>query len=395
MSRERWFSQVNTLATSWREAFHHEPLAGRTEDPCADAFDEAAEIFFNGVKLAGEGDLKAASAQIACAYLLDDRSINFCYKFPAPEAASVAIDLVLLYKLIQHDEQSVSSLVLKIVLGQCVGSNPEEGQTFIAHGMLSIDQLLQLIELNPDIEKREFGVLGGCLTRPVLLRMRATSHMAMGNTQKAIKDLTKALKIDDNYWKARESRASLWASMQLKDGATIHAEYKRILNEVHEDDRGNEVSYAWLALTTLQDPRLGTMAEAKLYYDKCLRSKMRRDELYGRRTKEQEPPVLEHVRQQYAQNQQPETLRFRLELDAVQQGKRSAESVHVPETLVVMTEEPTKKSLKKYTCVKCDKAADGTGTKLMACSRCKVVSYCSRECQKSVRFDHIVFWILV
>jgi hypothetical protein len=84
--------------------------------------------------------------------------------------------------------------------------------------------------------------------------------------------------------------------MALKDHATIHA--KRITVEVHPDHRGNEVAYAWLAITTLEDCRLGTLEEAKRYYEMSTRASSRRIEVYGPRG--EEPPVLAVRSSKYA-----------------------------------------------------------------------------------------------
>ena len=89
--------------------------------------------------------------------------------------------------------------------------------------------------------------------------------------------VNKALKRLLRITRGRGKRVNLWARKTLKDSPTIHAEFKWILNEVlHADNQSNEEAYAWLAITTICYPSLGTMDDAKLYYEKCLRSKMRK-----------------------------------------------------------------------------------------------------------------------
>lgn len=183
------------------------------------------------------------------------------------------MDYALLVKMVQRDPKCFGAMVIVIMLGQFLGPNPKLGQGMIAQALKCIDNLLEIIEEQPAIERRENGILGGCLKRTELLRQRSTFHMAMGNRKQAMKDLTKALKIDENCTTAREARACVWASTGLKDDSTIHNEFKHVLSEHHKDDRGNEVAYAWLAITTLRNPNLGSMEDAKGYYERCPQGK--------------------------------------------------------------------------------------------------------------------------
>ena len=87
MSRQQWFASQQTKAERFSDMENHlssqgERLSDKTDDPEAKNYDEATEIFFNGVKLARAGDFGAASPQIACAYLLNSRSINFSMTLP-------------------------------------------------------------------------------------------------------------------------------------------------------------------------------------------------------------------------------------------------------------------------------------------------------------------------
>lgn len=165
-----------------------------------------------------------------------------------------------------------------------------------------IETLIGLCEKNPQLEKStdEGGVLGGYLTRPRLLLHRHMLHMAMGNIKLAIRDLTAALKIDPKFTQARYLRAKLYIVLNLKDRAIAHAEFKRVVRESHPDNYANEVSYAWLAITTLEDANLGTFGDAIRYYEMSIRAAARLTELYGPRTKEGEPPVLEILRARMA-----------------------------------------------------------------------------------------------
>jgi tetratricopeptide (TPR) repeat protein len=374
-------------STDWRQAFQHTPLEGRTTDPAALDFDEASSLFLNGIKLARRGDLEAARSQVATAYLLDGRSINFYPGVPLPEEArDIALDPILLNELLQ-DRGSFAAMVLSIFAANRLGSLPEKGQIFIATGMKAIGELLEEIADNPKLEAhwKNGGVLGGCMKRSTLLYLRSSLHMAMGNQNKAIKDQTKALEIDDKFILAREARANLWASLSLKDYATIYPEFKQLVSEAHVDHRGNETAYAWLAMMTLVDPKLGTTTEVKQYYEKCLRATTRHDELYGRRTLEQKPPVLKLCRDQFANfvNGPPELRRARENLDA-------ACLVGRLEGSNVQQELGRDKSM-SHKCLNCGKMASYIGCPLSKCSRCKKVSYCSRDCQRSDWKSHKVF----
>jgi tetratricopeptide (TPR) repeat protein len=302
MSRQRWMNTAGRPRPDWRVAFSHTPLKGRTTDPEALDWDEASEIFLSGVRCARRGDLEAGRAQIATAFLLDGRSINYCTVLPAPEAADLALDDELLRMLILSDPNSFASTVLNILAARCYGHADKHGQAVIGIAMRSIEFLIKACEQNPTLEKtpNEGGPLGGCLSRPNLLFLRSALHMPMGNHKLAIRDLTAALKINPNYTPARDARASLYATLKRKDNITIHGEYQRIIREVHEDQRGNEVSYAWLAITTLEEPRLGTLDDAKRYYEKSIRATARRDELYGPRRSDELPPCLEVMKQKMA-----------------------------------------------------------------------------------------------
>ena len=376
----------NARASDWRTAFHHTPLEGRTTDPQALEWDEACEIFQGGVYCARRGDLHAGRAQIASAFLLDSRSINFCLELPAPEASDLALDAMLLYQLITSDESSFASSVLRILAARHLGFMAETDQALIAEAMTAIEQLIKALEQRPELERpaEEGGVLGGCLTRPNLYMQRSSLHMAMGNHKLAIKDLTQALKVDPNYTPARDARASLYGLLNLKDHATIHAEYKRIISEVHVDNRANEVSYAWLTITTLENPTLGTIEDAKRYYEKCQWSMARRTELYGPRPKEQEPSILEVVKQKMEMWQKnPNMQRLRRDADrAVRTG--DTENFKVPDGFLKV-ERPGPDKRLHHVCLNCSKTAIDTGHQaLMKCGRCKKVSYCSKECQTQV-----------
>lgn len=374
MSREQWYSGVGTKGNSADVLPISAKYSDKTSDPDAKDYDEALEIFLNGVKLARGGDLDAAAPQIACAFLLHGRSINYALVLPTGVDASTknsTLDYEVLTKLIEHDEHSVSSSVLRVVLANWLGSQPQFGQGLIAAGLVHIDLLIKKIEIHPEIEEPGSMILGGCLTRKALLRHKSALHMAMGNHRMAVKDLTQALEIDEFYTPARDARACVWAALKLKGHKRIHEEFKRCIAENHEDYRGNEVHYAWLALTILSDPSLGSNEDARGYYDKCVRASSRRDEIYGRRPINEMPDAVKLVRARFQSSQSLPTISRQLE--NVSLGVASNKL--------------------KRSCLKCAKKADANGGKLSQCARCKVAYYCSRTCQVDVSEEFTLVFI--
>lgn len=246
------------------------------------------------------------------------------------------MDAQFLYELIQQDETKFGSMVLKIMGARYMGTSPG-GQTYIGFAMQAIKTMLQAIDQNPKLgsNRKEAGALGGCMTRTNLLFHRSSLHMAMGNQNKALNDLTKALKIDPKYLAARDARASLWAGLQIRDNATLYAEYKQISAESHPDNRALDVSYGWMALMTMKDSKIGTVQEAKHFYGMCLRAEMRRTELYGPRATGAVPPILGLYKEQFALYvNRPDVRKFRLRDDcdaAMLSGRMS--DLRIPATL--------------------------------------------------------------
>jgi len=368
MSRENWYAKTQS-----KHSIDAEPRKGKfsdlTNDPCAKLYDEANEIFSTGVKLARSGDFDAAIPQIACAYLLDGRSINFTLVLPQNCNASQKnrlLDYEIVHKMIEYkpDEGSFGSSVLRIMLGSYMGGHPLYGQELIAAATVHIEFLLKYIEQHLEIEDRNSMVLGGCLTRTALLWLRSSLHMAMGNYKAATKDLTKALEIDEFYTQARESRACVWAAVKLKSYAIIFEEFKRIVDDHHEDNRSNEVSYAWLSLSILSDRSLGSLDEARGYYEKSIKATKRRDEIYGTRSDADLPDVVKQMTRRFHELQE-------LQSNSALFGDLSA-----------LTLEDREK--RKRSCLKCGATTTANGGDLNQCARCKRTYYCSRECQVEV-----------
>lgn len=181
---------------------------------------------------------------------------------------------------------------------------------------------------------------------------------------------------------ARIYRTSVWANFKLKDGKTINAEYQRIVSELHEDNDENEIAYAWLALTTLDDTSLGSTEDAKGYFDKCLKSIARTDEIYGKRPTDELPPILSHVHARF----QLIPCSLDLQRSILDMGNRLAGTSFG-------TKEVSSKD--KHSCLHCGVAETSDGERLQKCGRCKLVHYCSRECQVKVSPSHSMFLFTV
>lgn len=402
MSRQDWFfecrdhSLIPDDESQVRSNFEHTPMSGRTSDPEALNWDEACEIFFNGVRLARCGDIKAARANIATAYLLDPRAINYVHFLPDHMASSLKmlyIDAELLFELSQAETDNVFAVsygahVIRIMSAAHLATLPKEGQTILLGALGSVNYLLQRLEEQPELEDPDprKGALGGCLNRPALLFQRANLLMAMGNRKAAANDLTIALQIDSKRLEARDARASLWAGLNLKDNQTVFSEYKIISQEAHPDFRGLEVAFGWLALKILQDPTLGTLNDAKEYYMKCLRASQRQAELYGAHKPGEEPQILTMLQKQYAMAMgNLAWIDQRARLDTMDPA-----TDEVAAGFGSMKIKPDKKAA--YACFKCGKTAADLGKPtLKKCNNCKTASYCSRECQTSDWREHKVF----
>ena len=105
MSRDYWFDKKRER-TDWENLIKKEKFSLKTSDPEAKNYDEATQMFLKGVRHARRGDLSEAAPLIACAYLLDGRSVNFARGLPPnmpPEKKDLILDYELLGELSQHN----------------------------------------------------------------------------------------------------------------------------------------------------------------------------------------------------------------------------------------------------------------------------------------------------
>ena len=341
----------------------------KTNDPEAFDYDEASQTFLDGMKFARQGDYVKAIPYIGRAFLLDDRSVKFTLEPPQnldPEEKYRVMDSDLLTNLVKHDHGKSSSGVMTIIKAILFISSPRYGQIMIAAAMKVIERLLKNIEENLEEMEGPDSILvhGACLTRTSLLIKRSMLYMALGNRKMAIKDLTKALEIDEFCTKARVNRACVWASNKLKNEKVIHSEFKRIVNESHEDDRGNEVYYAYLALTVLEDSSLGSMEDAISFFEKSMKSTKRTNEIYGERGEDRLPSILKVVEAKFKQCPKER-----------QKEKDFIDDIKKLNKLGIRIVKD------KYICIACGSREGENQKTLLVCARCKKVHYCSKECQ--------------
>ena len=160
MSREQWRVSCRKLHSvdDSNRLRNPERLSAKTSDPQAADYEEANEMFSNGMKLARLGDFDAAVPQIATAYLLDGRSVNFMLKLPDdinPESKKFILDAELVEKLIHHDTTSFGCDVLHIIFAIHLGSIPGHGQQFIAIAMVRIDKLISYLKRGKVAKRRQ------------------------------------------------------------------------------------------------------------------------------------------------------------------------------------------------------------------------------------------------
>ena len=246
----------------------------KTDNPEAADYDKANKLFLQGFASLREGDTKKNTENMLHAFVLNSRGANMIWHFPRGTShvkKKVILDFNTLKELERTNSRAafcpnkkLHALVLVIMMGQLAMGNTNN-QSWITATITNIEAVFGVLKACPHIDGWD-GMMGRCLSSKVLLCMRRSLHMAMGNVKKAVEDLTNALKIDKSYTLARIHRVKIWAYNNLKCTKDVHREYKRIVAELHEDDPENENSYTVLALGTLADPSLGSTEDAKMYY---------------------------------------------------------------------------------------------------------------------------------
>ncbi|KAI2512468.1 hypothetical protein MHU86_1921 [Fragilaria crotonensis] len=369
MPPQHWASKSREDEDSgihWRQQVQHKPLRNRTTDPEAADLDEAVTLFRSGLRHARGGQIELGLPQIACAYLLDARAIQFRTLLPdrdREDARYYVMDMNLLQDLIDHDGgNNFASQVLMIFSAIRFGhAQTRAGQMRVSKALTVSDRLIQAIQADPTIETPARGILGGCLKRTTLHGMRCSLFTLLGNRKKAIQELTAALKLDSSLASVRCSRACLYASLEDKDGEVAVQEFRRTVTDCHPDSSDLPVAYAWLAKILLENKNLGTYELAETYWKKSRQAAARYTELYGKVSK-----------------------------SAIEDEMKELFGAVDPLGSVVESWE--KEGIgnldKSRGCFACGRAASVTGGNLLRSSQCRNEFYCSSQCQQDDWPDH-------
>jgi len=268
-----------------------------------------------------------------------------------------------------------------------------QGQAFIARGMASLDDILNYMDKYPEEEEINYG-FAGYLSRQRIIYLRSCFHADMGNHKKAMFDLNKVLHIDRGYTRAREIRALMWAALEVKDRHEIFNELKQVVAEYHPDQEDIGTIYAWLAFYVMEDGRLGSVEDAKMYYEKCLRATARCKEIYGRLYSEEDASIFQSVKDRFALYSSSPQFRFsRDQMDAASRVGQG-ENLWNAATAAGCINEVLDAS-NRHKCLKCGKTSEELGKKLSKCGRCKQVSYCSRGMYRCKRRTNCTLAVLL
>lgn len=157
----------------------------------------------------------------------------------------------------------------------------------------------------------------------------------------------------------------------MKSESVLFQEFSGVAEYSHPDARHLAPAYGWLAYLTFNDPNLGTYDEGMRFWTKAKEASARKEELYGKSMMGIE--IMKLVQKYVAVSEvDPSKAAARRALDAAGNRNRPSASSTPPDGSVSA----------RYACVACFKHRNVGGGPLMACSRCKLVRYCSKDCQR-------------
>lgn len=356
----------------WGDFCKHTPVAGRTTDPEALNKDRAVDLFRSGLRSVHSGNVEEGTSLIATANIIQPLSTPVVASLPLdPEAKDYLLDLELLKQLANCDggEGSPEGVVMRLFLSIYLPMNEPGGQEVRTRSLEESERLIKHIAANPVLEDEETGPLHGYLSRLRLHILRNGVYMGLGNRAKAAKELSAALKLDPHDSSVRIDRAMVYAGTNMKDGQFVVAELKRGIADAHPDSSRLGVAHLKLAHLVLYDPRLGTLDEARYYHNESRKARARFRELYGRTEGDNQLEASDNQVSSFLSDETKVSQRMLLDL------------VDVPAHLGARRARPSE----RHACLKCQKTERSDGGKLFKCSRCKLVSYCSKECQTEVR----------
>mmetsp|Transcript_1301 Transcript_1301/g.1589 ORF Transcript_1301/g.1589 Transcript_1301/m.1589 type:complete len:336 (-) Transcript_1301:538-1545(-) len=237
------------------------------------------------------------------------------------------------------------------------------GQFAAFMALKSVDSIIQWLEECPINETRDTPFVG-MLKRTDFLVLRSNILTTLGNHKDAVESLNKALKIDKNHLWSRFNRARLWGLFMMKKSKKIFDEFVIVRSQIREDHIWSVDVYAWITLCIMWDPTIANQDVAKLTYEKCLAAEIRHSVLYpNKEAYDCTPLIIDTVK---------ETMEAFL-----QSGSVSMVGVQQRPRLDHFDQNSDKRKQWRYLCSNCCK----NDCKLFACAKCKIVSYCSKECQ--------------
>lgn len=383
-----------------------------TDDPEAQDYLKAHEMFKRGLRCAQSGDLAQAKVLIVAAFLLDERAIVFGSDYP-PEVP--VLDTTLVAAMIKHTLAAVDEYLQDYLLYVVIafsGLSAENRRTelqVVQIGMNVLDFALQYLRDHPEAEgDRESGMLGGMLRRARLHELKAALYSRMGNMKQCMKSLADAL-ASDPKGPEKDVKTSMifkWAGYDMKPNKEVHDELKAWLDDSHPDSRHRFFAYSWLAILTFRDYACGTYDDAVVWFRKANAAKDRLVYLYGPGGAELyiNNPVWEHARRHFPVSEGGIGCRDLEFMTARRRNidKRVAESIpdlqrrlqRVAirrnddtgrlERVAIERNDDTddgKQTGSFSSCIKCGSGSSNDGGPKMLMCACKIVYYCSKECQ--------------
>ncbi|GFH49753.1 hypothetical protein CTEN210_06229 [Chaetoceros tenuissimus] len=215
---------------------------------------------------------------------------------------------------------------------------------------------------------------GGFLNPQKLPVLYAMYLGFIGNLKLSLKVLKTVLDTNDKAYDARFAQLEIWYSFETKSCQDIFQEAKFLQQKLHKHDKRQPVLHIIISMLIIEDPSLGTLgdyfkeiqAEEEFTSSKLFRrlypSKFRNNHIeqcfvntYFRERKFSDDKISLRGRIDKATGRTKDALMKELETKM----------------------NDLKMSKRNYCCLHCD----SYDRKLMECSSCHLVSYCSKDCQ--------------
>jgi hypothetical protein len=267
-----------------------------SKDPELEALEQASKWFVMGLNRARKGSLEVGLPLIACAFLGDSRSICFRPTTTDEESRAKYLDLNLLRCLIELDGgNNVASQIMMIYAAIMFG-DAEGGTSRTFQALQVSSNIISDIVRDPSLEDPKLGILGGCLKRTTLHRLRATMYLSLGSPDLAVEELALALQLDPSLTSIRCEKAILCAALQSEPTETLLNEFRHVVVQAHPDAREIRDAYAWMVKLTIDDSNSSlSPARVRGFYEQNKRSKARYEQLYGPSSKSAIEQIIEKI----------------------------------------------------------------------------------------------------